>query len=438
MDKIHKGLMLIKRAPRRGGNWNNGSRAGLFNLNLNNELSNANNNLGFRSAFGNSQMRNIQGCYVSVQSKGTLIPAEKSAAKKQPSSRPGVVAAANLPAAKVLRSTMKRYGNLYGKICEYENLYCAYRKARLGKRFKPETLRFSHDYEKKLFDIQEELICKKYHTGEYRRFFVFEPKEREIMSLPFDDRVVQHALCNILEPIFERSFIHDSFACRAGKGAQRGINRVENFINKVGGDGYALQCDIKKYFYSIDHDALKRILRKKIKCNDTLSLLNDIIDSNHSAIGIPIGNLTSQLFANIYLNELDHFIKEDLGIKHYVRYMDDFVILNKDKKILWRYHGVIKDFVQSALKLKFNNKTKVYPIRQGINFLGYRQFPGYRLLRKRNIRKNKRKFKKFSQMYAAGEISFYEINQSVQSFIGYAKWANSWRIRESILSNIQL
>jgi len=333
---------------------------------------------------------------------------------------------------------MKRVGNLYHKIYEFENLYKAYRKASLGHKENSEILEYMFNYEGRLFEIQRELIDKTYKTGKYFSFYIYDPKKRLIMALPFRDRIVQHALCNVIEPVFEKGFIYDSYACRAGKGAHRGITRVEKFIKILGRDIFVLKCDIKKYFYSIDHGVLKSIIRKKIKCQDTLWLIDNIIDSNNSEVGIPIGNLTSQLFANMYLNELDHYIKEELRIKHFVRYMDDFVIMSKSKRELWDNYYSIKQYVENVLKIEFNNKTKLFPLSQGIDFLGYRQFYDFRLLRKRCIRKNKRKFKKFSELFNRGLINFEKINQSVQSFIGHAKWANSWRIRESILSKLIL
>lgn len=333
---------------------------------------------------------------------------------------------------------MKRYGNLYSKITEFENLYLAYRKASLGHKDNGEILEYMFNYEKRLFEIQDDLINKTYRTGEYTSFYVNDPKRRLIMSLPFRDRVVHHALCNIIEPIFEKEFIYDSYACRNNKGAHRGIDRVQSFINKIEGDVYVLKCDVYQYFYSINHEILKRVIRNKIKCTDTLWLIDQIVDSNKSEVGIPIGNLTSQLFANIYLNELDYYIKQDLQIKYYVRYMDDMVVLNSNKSELWDIYHEIKRFINTVLELDFNARTKLFPLSQGLDFLGYRQFYDFRLLRKRCIRSSKRKFSKFSYLYEKGLIGYDKINQSIQSFIGHAKWADSWRIRESVLKKIVL
>jgi len=333
---------------------------------------------------------------------------------------------------------MKRYGNLYNKITEFENLYLAYRKASLGHKENGEILEYMFDYESRLFQIQDELINKTYCTGEYKKFHVYDPKKRLIMSLPFRDRIVQHALCNVIEPIFDKGFIFDSYACRLNKGAHRGIQRVRKFINSLGDNIHVLKCDVAKYFYNIDHSQLKQIIRKKIKCEDTLWLIDHIIDSDGSDRGIPIGNLTSQLFANIYLNEIDYFVKQDLGIKYYVRYMDDIVILGNNKSELWDIFEQIKQYINNDLHIVFNGKTKLFPLSQGIDFLGYRQFYEFSLLRKRCIIKNKLNLLKLSKLYNSGKISFDKINQSIQSFIGHSKWANSWRIRNKILGNIIL
>jgi len=333
---------------------------------------------------------------------------------------------------------MKRHGNLFEQIIRYPNMERAYHKARNGHRYDKTVLDFELNRESNLFDLIEELKNKTYETGKYRDFYITDPKRRLISALPFRDRIIHHALCNLIEPIFDRVFIFDSYACRVNKGTHKGITRLQNFIRARSDSIYVLKCDIRKYFYSINNDILKSLIRKKIKCPDTLWLIDEIINSNHQKIGIPLGNLTSQLFANIYLNSLDHYVKEILHCEHYIRYMDDFVILSNNKSQLWEILSQINKYLVDELHLQLNGKTKVFPLSQGIDFLGYRQYQEFRLLRKRNVIKNKRKFRKYSRQFSDGMITFEKIHSAVQSLIGYAKWAQSYHARKNILSNIVL
>lgn len=238
----------------------------------------------------------------------------------------------------VIRSLKKN--DMYSKIFYIENIYSAYLKARYCKRYKDEILRFSYDIERKLYNINYELKNKTYRHGSYYEFVVSDSKKRTIRAAPFKDRIVHHCLCNIIGPVFEKSFIYDSYACRESKGSHNAIKRFKKFLRKIKlknnlpnyDNIYCLKCDIVKYFDSVDTGLLLEIIGRKIKDIDTIDLIKIILNSYPK--GLPIGNLTSQLFANVYLNELDFFIKNTLGIKYYIRYMDDFVILNTDKKVL--------------------------------------------------------------------------------------------------------
>ncbi len=238
---------------------------------------------------------------------------------------------------------MKTYKNLFDKVCSYETLYNSYLKARRGKTELAEVLKFSYNLEDELSKLQDELKNQTFKTGKYRHFVIFEPKERKISALPFRDRVVHHAIHFVIEPIFEKKFIYDSYACRKMKGTHAGADRIQKFIQKTGENYYVLKCDVSKYFPSINHKILKKCIRKKIADKKLLWLLDNIVDSTKE--GIPIGNLTSQLFANIYLNELDEFVKYDLKIKYYIRYMDDFIILHESKQHLNKLRKDIKFFL---------------------------------------------------------------------------------------------
>ena len=337
---------------------------------------------------------------------------------------------------------MKTYKNLYRQICDIDNIYLAYKKARRLKRYKKEVLVFTANLEENLVEIFNELTWKKYVPGIFRKFIIYEPKERLITALPFKDRVVQHALCNIIEPIFDSGFIADSYACRPGKGTLAGIKRTQFFLRKVSrrhDDIYCLKTDISKYFPSVDHEILKRILRRKIACQDTLWLMDKIIDSDNSPKGIPIGSLTSQLFANVYLNELDHFLKDRLKIKYYVRYMDDCVIIHHNKKYLRDLQETIGVFLYQNLKLKLNGKTQVFPLKsRAIDFLGYRIRTTHILPRKRNIKRTRKNFKRMARLYSEGKIDLEYIVPRVASFLGYTKNANAYRTRLEILNEFVL
>lgn len=325
---------------------------------------------------------------------------------------------------------MKTVNNLYQQIYNFSNLHKAYQKARLNKRYKQDVLMFSANLEEELINLQNHLIYKSYIPGKYHQFFVHDPKTRLILALPFRDRVIHQALCGIINPIFEPTFIYDSYACRVGKGTLAGVDRVKGFLDKEKSKHdkvYCLKMDVTKYFYSIDHNILKRLIRSKIRCKNTLWLIDLIIDSTDDEIGIPVGNLTSQLFANIYLNKLDHFIKEQLLMKHYVRYMDDMIILHHDKRILWSALKEVKEFL-FEYKLRLNNKTAVFDVCAGIDFLGYRQFLNRRILRKRIMQKNYRKFNK----YIKSNKDDAHINRSLQSLKGQCKHCDGTKILEKI------
>jgi retron-type reverse transcriptase len=298
---------------------------------------------------------------------------------------------------------MKRKGNLFYRVCSFENIHHAYFKARRGKRFKRDILDFNYHLEYNLIDTKEKLERKKYVHGGYKEFVVRDSKERLIRAPLFRDRVVHHSLCSVVEPIFENSFIFNSYACRKKKGAHKGIKRLKTFLKDNRGT-YCLKCDISKYFDSINQDVLFKIIKRKIKDEKIVWLIDEIISSfnQETGVGIPIGNLTSQLFANIYLNELDQFVKHNLKQKKFVRYMDDFLILGKEKQTMHILKKEIKMFLENNLKLELNpKKANIFPIFLGIDFLGYILFQNYILLRKSTVKRLLRKIEK--SMNSGGE-----------------------------------
>jgi len=223
---------------------------------------------------------------------------------------------------------MKRYRDLFDSVIAFENLYRAFRLAARGKQEQPEVVAWRYGLEGRLLDLQERLLAESYRFGPYCAFMVLDPKPRHIVAAPFEDRIVHHAVCNILEPIFERTFIFDSYACRKGKGTHPAVFRLQEFMRSAPG-GHVLQCDVRKYFQSVDHAVLKGLIRRKVKDHRLLRLMDSVIDSSPAnpevgpGRGLPIGNLTSQLYANVYLDPLDHFVKEQLRGHRYVRYVDD-------------------------------------------------------------------------------------------------------------------
>jgi RNA-directed DNA polymerase len=328
---------------------------------------------------------------------------------------------------------MKTYNQLWAEITSFKNLVLAYNKARKAKPYTNEILQFSMDLEKNLLSIQEELLVNTYIQSRYREFIVFDPKQRKIKYLPFKDRVVHHALVNVIEPIFDKRLINTTYACRKRKGTHKALKDIKRVISsEFKFTGYCLKCDIKKYFPSMNQDILKKLISKKITCKNTLNLIYKIIDSDHSEFGInkgiPIGNLTSQLFSNIYLNELDQYVKHKLKIKYYYRYVDDFIILEDSKKQLNYYKKNIKYYLKKELNLEMPKyKTSIFQIKDGVDFVGYKIFPNRVFLRKRNI---KRFIKKLKILTNEKKVS--KIKSSVFSYLGHFKFANSHNILTKI------
>lgn len=335
----------------------------------------------------------------------------------------------------------KTYNHLYEKIYDFEMLHTAYLKSRKGKRDKHEVQKFELNLEENLIQLQNELIWGTYKTGEYRKFKVYEPKERDVAALPFRDRVVQHAILLVIEPIWEQRFIYDSYACRVGKGMHKGADRAQSMMRKVlrnHGSLYVFKADISKFFYSIDHEIAKQLIRKRIACQQTLKLLDEIIDSSGGGVGLPIGNLTSQLLANMYLHELDEFVKQRLNEKYYIRYMDDFCIFHHDKDHLRHLRIDIERFLFEKLKLKTNAKTQIFPVSRqhgrALDFLGYRMWPTNRRVRKSSISRIYRKIRFMKKRYAKGTMTAQRIRASIISWVAHASHAQSRGLQVSILN----
>ena len=318
----------------------------------------------------------------------------------------------------------------------FENLLLAYDRARIGKNNNPEVVRFSINLESNIFKIYNSLKNGNYTMGKYREFNVYEPKERLIKSLPFKDRVVhQWYVYEFIKEYFYKRFIIDTYACIEGRGTHACVYKTQRYMKlmrKKYSDYYVLKCDVKKFFYSIDKNILFNIMKKYISDKKLLELTKIFIFDNDELKGIPIGNYTSQYFANIYLNELDHYIKDVLKVKFYTRYMDDFVLLVKDK-VEGRYIlENIRFFLFEELKLELNNKSNYYPNKKGINFCGYIIYEDYILLRKKSKIKIKNKIKKWNKSFLNDNLDNKHVLLSYNSYLGHSKHANSYNFNKKI------
>jgi len=336
---------------------------------------------------------------------------------------------------------MKIYKNLFNDIISAENLFSAWDKFKNGKRNKKDVQHFEWNLEENIFKLHRELKNKTYKHSSYISFNISDPKPRNIHKAQVRDRVLHHAIFQVLNPILEAGFISASFSCRVGYGTHKGVDYLQDILRKVSKNGRvscsALKCDVKKFFDTIDHNVLLNILKKKIKDDDTIWLLNQTISSfssNYSLLGInkgvPIGNLTSQLFANVYMNELDRFMKQDLRVKYYLRYTDDFLILSESKEYLENIVPEIINFLEENLLLRIHEeKTKIRKTSQGIDFLGYVVFQKYRLVRTKTKRRMFKKFESKIKEYKQGAISKNSLLQSLQSYLGFLCHANTYEIK---------
>ena len=350
---------------------------------------------------------------------------------------------------------IKRINELYPRICEFENLYEAYLEARKNKRFRFEVLLFSANLAENLIEIQTALKEKTYQLSDYRKFIISEPKKRLIMALQFRDRVVQWAIYRQLNPLLDRQFIFDNFACRVGKGTHKALERLQYWLRKTertGKQWYCLKMDISKYFYRVDHAVLMRILKRKIKDKDLLWLLNEIVNCEKCAFGLPldasiatatdsirlfdcgmpIGNLTSQMFANLYLNEIDQYVKHELREHYYIRYMDDMLLLGFDKTILHETKAKIEIYLNEVLRLTLNDKTSIRPTYLGIEFVGFRIWATHIKLRKTSSKKLKRGLKYLKNQYSKGLATYDDIRPNIMSYAGILKHFNSYRLSREI------
>ena len=335
--------------------------------------------------------------------------------------------------------------NLYPKIYDFSNLVFAWRRARKGKTKKYYVKEFEGELRENLLGLHKELKNQTYKPKPLETFILHDPKTRKISKSDFRDRVVHHALFRIIEPIFDKTFIYDSCANRVGKGNLFALKRFDLFkrkiTNNLNSEAFCLKADIKHYFNEVNHEILIKIIKEKINDEKTIWLIRRIlgnlpsgqIGGGEEKKGMPLGNLTSQFFANVYLNELDYFVKHKLKAKYYIRYVDDFIILHHSEEQLKLWKDEIDRFLREKLKLELHSqKSRIISLSRGIDFVGFRNFYYFRLLRKRNFKNMLLKIRKHKK----GEMTKEKILESFQGWNAYAKWADSYNLRKSVVRKI--
>jgi RNA-directed DNA polymerase len=340
---------------------------------------------------------------------------------------------------------------LYAKVVDWSNLLLAYRKAAKGKRGMQAAAGFEHQLADRLLLLEEELSNFTYRPCGYRSFTIYDPKERRISAAEFRDRVVHHALCRVIEPIFEQGFIADSYANRTGKGTHRAIDRLQQLSRKY---RYVLRSDIVQHFPSIDHEILFRIIAETIRDEQVLWLVDRIIRSGEGVLvdeyemvffpsdnllaacrprGLPIGNLTSQFWSNVYLTPLDLFVREGLGCQNYLRYVDDFALFSDDKRQLYEWKREIIRFLETLRLTIHEPQSQVIPCTHGIPWLGFVVYPGWRRIKSRNVVKLTRRLRERWSERCDGEITWDEFHASIHGWINHVRYADSWGLRRHVL-----
>ena len=347
--------------------------------------------------------------------------------------------------------------DLYDHVCSWDNLYLAWRKAARGKRGREPAAGFEYRLEDNLLRLQHELRSKTYRPGAYYSFYIHDPKRRLISAAPFRDRVVHHALCNVIEPLFERRFIADSYANRVGKGTHRALDRCQQFARRY---RYVLQCDVRQFFPSIDHAILTEILGRVIGDPGAMWLVERILESGVGVLseeyemawfpgddlfaasrcrGLPIGNLTSQFWANCFLDPFDHFVKRELRCCKqrggYLRYVDDFLLFADDKPTLWAWRAAVLARLARLRLTIHERQAHPRPVAEGIPFLGFVVFPAERRLKRRKGVAYGRRLKRLLATHAAGEIPLEQVDASVQGWVNHVRYGDTWGLRQAVLTD---
>lgn len=341
---------------------------------------------------------------------------------------------------------------MYASICAWDNLWLAHRKAARGKRGKRSAATFEFQLADQLIELRRELVAMTYQPGAYVHFTIHEPKRRKISAAPFRDRVVHHALCNVIEPQFEARFHPHSYANRRGKGTHAAIDQLQHFARR---HRYVLRMDIVQHFPSLDHAVLRQAIGRVITDADTLWLVNAILASGAGVLaaeydmvdfpgddlfallrprGLPIGNLTSQFWSNVYMDRLDSFVTHRLGCRAYLRYVDDFALFADSKRQLWAWKAAIIDCLATLRLTVHESAAQVQPVAAGIPWLGFVVYPTHRLPKRRNVVNFTRRFARNLDLYRTGHLTFAELDASVRGWVNHVRWGDTWGLRRRVLS----
>ncbi|MBS0615368.1 MAG: group II intron reverse transcriptase domain-containing protein [Verrucomicrobia bacterium] len=338
---------------------------------------------------------------------------------------------------------MKIFHNFFDQMVSLDHLFQSWNYFRRGKGKRKDVQQFERHLEDNIFELQLDLQTLQYQHGPYHQFFVFDPKERHISGASVRDQLVHQAIYTILTDLFDRKFIFHSLSSRLQKGTHIGIDHLHRMIRKVSANGkkpcFALKMDIRRFFDNIDHQILKKLIQKNLHDEKILHLVGTIIDSfntqnsSHSAVGIPLGNVTSQLFANIYLHELDMFIKQTLHERYYLRYCDDFIFLSPNEHHLKSLIPIVEKFLLEKLRLELHPKKIILrKLNQGIDFVGYVLFSKYRLVRATTKRRIKKRLKETYEQYLEGKIDANFMDQRLQSYLGILSHANQHTLSQAL------
>jgi RNA-directed DNA polymerase len=349
----------------------------------------------------------------------------------------------------------------YADIYDWTNLYLAYRKAARGKRGHGPAARFEFYLEDNLIQLQDELAGETYRPGEYVNFTIHEPKRRLISAAPFRDRVAHHALCQVIEPAFERSFIAHSYANRVGKGTHRALDTCQQWMGQY---RYVLACDVRQFFPSIDHRLLQCALNRRIQDGRIRRLISHILESGVGVLGeeydmvyfpgddlfaanrprgLPIGNLTSQFWANCYMNDFDHFVTRHLGCGAYLRYVDDFLLFADDKRLLWQWRQAIIERLAGLRLTLHEHKAQVSAVSEGVRFLGFVVYATHRRLVRRKGLQYRQKLRALMKGYRGKgtrhrKVDAETIKASVRGWINHVRYADTWGLRRDVLKEVRL